>query len=126
MPSSSPLSTSTFMEYDQLKQLLDNTPPYHLYEELMSKEEKVLETINRVANIKEKDADAGVLKEYSGMPILDVIRNVATTNYDMFNDLMAAPTMRHFFSTFDARRIVDVGITVVAIAIFLFFINISS
>ena len=122
------LSRSTYLEYDQLKELLDNTPPYHVYEEVMAKEQKVLDTINRVANTKSVADDDGnnMLKQYSGMPILDVVRNVATTNYDMFTDFMKSPDLSEFFATFTPRRIVDVGITVVGIAIFLFFISISS
>lgn len=119
------LSKREFMDYKQLKELLDYTPTNGMYEELMKKETDVLRTINRVvdySNKKELEA-----QEMINMPASRMYKHLGTTLYTLFNDLFEAKDAKDIVAAFRAPdRIVCSGIVVVLVALFLFFVSISN
>jgi hypothetical protein len=122
MPS---LSQSTYLEYDKFSKMIDNTPPYHLYEEMMAKEDKVLDSLNRFANIKhnEETQIENTLKSTSGF---NLVRSIAKTNYEVFRDLMSTKDVWLLYKTLTPERLVHLGITVLTIAVFMVLVMLST
>ena len=117
MPSASSLSSSAYLEYDKFSDMLDNTPPFHLYEELMAKEQKMLDTLNRFANVKEDNVSKTTSVKDSS--VFELIRSIAKTNYEVFRDISNAESITGFQKSLSPDRLVHLGITIVAIAVFL-------
>ncbi len=119
------LAKQEFMEYSQLKELLDYGPTNGIYEELMKKEENVLKTINRLvdrSNQKQLESE-----EIINMSFTDLYKHFNTDVYKMFNELFEVKTtddLRKFFK--DAKRSIYLGIFVVLVSLFMFFVVITN
>lgn len=116
---------SGFMDYNEFKNLLDKSEPTHLYEELIKKEERVLQTVNRVvdySNRKELQA-----KEFMNVPIGQAPWKFLATMLDILNDLIKARDVGQAArAMFKEDRIIHVGIMVVITSLFLFFVESSN
>lgn len=116
---------SGFMDYKDFKTLLDKSNPDHLYEELMKKEERILQTVNRVvdySNKKELEAN-----EFINMPIKDATSNFMLGVISMINDLTKVKDGQHLIQVLmSTERVIYIGIILVIISMFLFFIQSSS
>jgi hypothetical protein len=118
-----PLSALEYMDYDKFRDMLDTTPPFHIYEDLMAKERRVLDTINRLANERTESALANSIKD---MSIFELVRNIAKANYEVVRDLMAADSVVFFMKTITAERMVYLGFTMIAFALFLVIVMMST
>ena len=116
--------TGRNLEYSQLQELLKNSDPTSVYEELMKKESDVLKTINRVVNVSnEKEIKA---KEFGNMSFNDLIHKLFWNLKLMSSEMYEARTVQDLHKIFlkDDRKMYS-GIFLVVISIFIFFILIS-
>jgi hypothetical protein len=112
------------MEYSQLMELLKKSNRDEIYEELIKKEDHVLDTINRVVNYSnEKEAKT---KEFLNMSLDKIIHTFFWNLKLMFDELSSVKSIQDFSKVFlrDDRKIY-LGMLLVIISIFLFFILIS-
>lgn len=116
---------SGFMDYNEFKTLLDSSRPTHLYEELIKKEERVLDTINRVvdySNKKELEA-----KQFLKMPVEQVSSRFMQTMLDLIQELTKARDSAAVLQAISKDdRIIFLGIFVIMISVFLFFVQNSN
>lgn len=113
------------IDYKALLSLLKKSDPKEIYEELMKKEEKVLDTVNRVVNYSNE-------KELKETEFLN--KTVAQHIYGLFwamkgiiSELYHIKTIQDVKKTLMRDdRIIYVGIMLLCIAFFLFFVINSS
>jgi hypothetical protein len=118
------LSQNEFMDYEQLKQMLDYSPTNGMYDELMNKESSVLETVNRVVNhSNQKQLES---QEFLNLSISMHIGKFYRTMYAMFDDAFRVKSKEDMLLLFwNEDRIIYSGILIVLIVLFVFFISIS-
>jgi hypothetical protein len=112
------------LEYSKLVDLLKKSDNREIYEELMKKEENVLDTINRVVNYSnEKEVKS---KEFLNMSLDEIIHKFFWNIKLIFGELLSVKTVQDFSKIVykDDRRIY-IGLLLVIISIFLFFVIIS-
>jgi hypothetical protein len=121
----SPLAEQEFLEYDKLRQMLDYVPTNGLYDELMTKEKSVLQTVNRVVNYSnKKQLDAST---FMNMSMSQHLEKFYKTFYRLFNDAFVAQTKADMVLLFwDVDILIYGGVFVVLVTLFLFFISIST
>lgn len=113
------------LEYSQLVDLLNKSRPQDVYEELMKKEEKVLDTINRVVNYSNERET--VKSEYMNMSINEHVHTLFKVVKQVQNDLFKAKSLKDVSATMLADdNMFYIGCLLVFVAIFLFFIIIST
>ncbi len=116
---------SGFMDYNEFKNLLQESEPTHLYEELIKKEDRVLKTVNRVvdySNRKELES-----KEFINMSVGGATVGFLQAMVDIVQDLTKAKDAAQFASAlYKGDRVIYIGILVVLISLFLFFVESSS
>ena len=116
---------SGFMDYNNFKKLLDKSNPDHLYEELMKKEERLLQTMNRVVDYSNKKELES--KEFVNMPVKDASSNFMLGVIAMINDLTKVKDGQQLMQiVMTTERIIYIGIILVIISMFLFFIQSST
>jgi hypothetical protein len=119
-----PNDTTEFMEYNDFNKLLQSSKPQHLYEELINKEERLLQTLNRVvdySNRKELEA-----KEFLHTPVKDVAKGFMASMLELFEGLFKVKTPEQLVALFiDADRIIYFGIFIIVFSVILFFLNIA-
>jgi hypothetical protein len=112
------------LEYSKLIDLLQKTDDREIYEELMKKEENVLDTVNRVVNYSnEKEVKS---KEFMNMSLDQIIHKFFWNIKLIFSELLSAKTIQDASKVVlkEDRRIY-IGLLLVIISIFLFFVIIS-
>jgi tetrahydromethanopterin S-methyltransferase subunit A len=116
---------SGFMDYNEFKNLLDKSEPTNLYEELIQKEDRVLKTVNRVVDYSNrKDLES---KEFINMSVGNATVGFLQTMVDIVQDLTKAKDAMQFVTVlYKGDRVVYIGILVVLISLFLFFVQSSS
>ncbi len=113
-----------FMDYNDFNSLLQSSKPQHLYQELINKEDRLLQTINRVvdySNRKELEA-----KEFLHTPVKDVAKGFMSSMLDLFEGMFKVKTTEQLFALFmDADRIIYFGILIIVFSVILFFLDIA-
>lgn len=115
----------TNMEYKDLMNLLNKADPKDVYEELIKKEDNVLNTINRVVNhSNEKEIK---MQEFTNMSLDDIIHKLFWNLRLITNELYSIKTVQDLGKSLlkDDRKIY-IGIMMLLISLFLFFIIISN
>lgn len=112
------------MEYKDFKNLLQSAEPTHLYEELIQKEDRVLQTVNRVvdySNKKELEA-----KEFLNMSVKDATFGFMTSILSIFEELVKAQSYGDVVSVFmKSDRIINIGILIVIASVLVYFVDIA-
>jgi hypothetical protein len=113
-----------FMEYNDFNNLLQSSKPQHLYEELINKEDRLLQTINRVVDYSNrKDLEA---KEFLHTPVKDVAKGFMSSMLDLYEGMFKVKTPEQLAALFiDADRIIYFGILIIIFSAILFFLNIA-
>lgn len=118
------LANQEFMEYESLKQVLDYTPASGLYDELMSKEGHVLETVNRVVNHSNQKQLESV--EFLNLSMREHMQRFYTTFYKIINDGLRANTREDIALIFwNAETIIYFGVFLVMITMFAVLVYVS-
>lgn len=115
-----------YKDYQNLSRMLDTNilSRDDVYTELMNKENKVLDTINKVA-------EAQVIKRSTGSiiynrPVIDVVATFVNTWKNILHELVIEEGYKHVESVFwEGDRKIYVGFMIVLIAFILFFVEIS-
>jgi ferritin len=117
--------TGEYIEYTKLIDLLNKSDPTEIYEELIKKEDKVLDTINRVVNVSnEKDTKS---KEFLNLSFNDIIHKFFWNISLIFSEITHIQTIQDIPKVlFKNDRKIYVGLLLVLLSIFIFFIVISS
>lgn len=113
------------MDYTQLVHLLEKSDPADIYEQLIKKEDRVLDTINRTINYSnEKQLDAS---EVFNMSLHEIIRRFFWTLRTIFHDLFRVKTGQDLWQVMlkDDRKIY-LGTLLLCVCIILFFISITT
>ena len=118
------------IEYSEYKSLVDviekSQNHENTYEEVMKKEEKVLDTMNRVIKYY-RDVDIKE-QQFVNMPISKVVYRFFNVWIEMFNELMDANNTKRvdFLSVFTKDdRLVYIGVFLVLLSVFLFYVEIT-
>ena len=118
------LAHQEFLEYEKLKQVLEYTPASGLYDELMSKEGQVLETVNRIvnhSNKKQLESD-----EFLNLSMHEHVRRFYATFYKIINDGLRANTREDLALIFwNAETIIYFGVFLVMITMFAVLVYVS-
>lgn len=114
-----------YKEYKNLLNLLEKSDVSTVYEELIKKEENVLHTINRVANLKATEDQKKT--DFLSMPMHQIILKLYATLKAIHHELLRVKSVKQVPKIFlkDDRKIY-LGIMLVILALFLFFICIST
>lgn len=107
---------------NQLNQLNQSNQNNDIYNDLMNKEKNVLDTINRVIDYEQtKEKEVKLFYNHS---LLDIINTFANTWYNIFIELVNEDMYKNPLIVFwnDDRKIY-VGMMLVFIALFLFFVD---
>jgi hypothetical protein len=113
-----------FMEYDDFTKLLKSAEPEHLYEELIQKEDKLLQTLNRVVDYSNKKEMQS--KEFINMPVKDVARGFMSSMLGLFEDLVKMKTLDQLIAAMmQADRIIYSGILIIIFSVILYFLDIA-
>lgn len=122
----SSLARQEFMEYDQLKAMLDYAPSNGMYEALMDKEEAVLKTINRVVDHSNKKQIEG--EEALNVPIRELGRRFGVTAKDMYLELYSVKDAKDVLAVFtkSSDRWIYIGAIIVLVALFLYFVSVTN
>jgi tetrahydromethanopterin S-methyltransferase subunit A len=112
------------LEYSKLVNLLNKSDQSQVYEELMKKEDHVLDTINRVVNFSnEKEKKSS---EFLNKSINEHVHHFFWTMNNILADLSKVKNIQNFRKVlFKDDRQIYIGILLVIIALFLFFVIIS-
>jgi hypothetical protein len=114
----------TNLEYNELVRLLKSSDPKEVYEELVGKEKNILDTINRVIDFSnEKEIKS---KEFTNMSLNEIIHKFYWNFQLMWRELYNVKTLQDLNKLFTKEdRPIYIGLFLVLISIFLFFIMIS-
>ena len=128
MPSSKELANQEFMEYieyDKLMDVLNYAPTNGMYEELMKREDNVLQTVNRVVDHSNKRQLES--QEVVNMSLMQNLKNFGNTMYKMFDELFKVKTYEDVMHVFrNSERVIYMGVMVIIISLFMYFSAISS
>ncbi len=113
-----------YSEYKSLVNLIESEDIYNKYENLMKKEEKVLDTVNHVIkNIKTKESEE---KQIIHMSLYQIYNNMFLEIPKIINELYKINNIDDIITILTKNnRLIYLGIILVLISIFLFFIEIS-
>jgi hypothetical protein len=113
-----------FMEYNDFNKLLQSSKPQHLYEELINKEDRLLQTLNRVVDYSNKKELES--KEFLHTPVKDVGKGFMSSMLELFEGLFKVKTTEQLMALFiDADRIIYFGILIIMISVIMFFLDIA-
>lgn len=113
------------LEYSKLVSLLESDDKREIYQELMSKEKHVLDTINRVVNVSNEQETAS--KEFGNLSLNEVLHNFLWHMQLTTQEMFQVKTIRDLKKVFTKDdRIIYIGMLFVLICVFLFFIMIST
>lgn len=112
-----------YSEYNSLVDILDKSEDDN-YTKLISKEKDVLNTINDVVKYyRDKDT-----KEYQfvNKPLIEIYLSFFNTFLDIFNDFINMDKNTNIINIFTKNdRMIYIGILIIVISLFLFYIKIS-
>jgi hypothetical protein len=112
-----------YSDYKSLVNTLEQSNHDNTYQELINKEDKVLDTVNRV--IKNYRDDDVKEKEFINHTISQVVYKFFNIWIEMFNDLLNS-NGKDIFDIFSKDdRLVYIGIMFIFISIFLYYVEIS-
>lgn len=113
------------IDYQALLLLLKKSEPKDVYEELMKKEEKVLDTVNRVVNYSnEKELKES---EFLNKTVAQHVSGLFWAMKGIMSELYRMKTIQDVKSTLTKDdRMIYIGIMLLCIAFFLFFVINSS
>jgi hypothetical protein len=118
------LANQEFMDYESLNKILDYTPSSGLYDELMTKEKHVLETVNRVVNHSNQKQLEG--EEFLNLSMHEHVRRFYATFYKIINDGLRANTREDLALIFwNAETIIYVGVFLVMVTMFAILVYVS-
>ena len=107
-----------YSPYNELVETIERVNTEDTYQELMNKEEKVLDTINSV--IKHyKDIDIKE-KEFINLPLSLIVFKFFNTWINMFNDVIEGD-VKDFFNKEDRLLYIGVTLILLSITIYIFF-----
>jgi hypothetical protein len=110
-----------YSDYKSLVNTLEQSNQDNTYEDVMKKEVKTLDTMNKVINYY-RDSDAKEF-EFINNTISQVVYKFFNIWIDMFNDIM---NNKNFIETISKDdHLVYIGITCIFISIFLYYVEIS-
>lgn len=113
-----------FMALEDFNKLLKSAKPEHLYEELVQKEDRLLQTLNRVVDYSNKKEMES--KEFINMPVKDVAKGFMSSMLELFEDLVKVKTANQLITAMmKSDRIIYFGILVVIFSVILFFLDIA-
>ena len=112
-----------YSDYKSLVNTLEQSNHDNTYQELINKEDKVLDTVNRVIkNYRDEDV---IEKEFINHTISQVVYKFFNIWIEIFNDLLNS-NGKDIFDIFSKDdRLVYIGIMFIFISIFLYYIEIS-
>ena len=112
-----------YSDYKSLVNTLEQSNHDNTYQELINKEDKVLDTVNRVIkNYRDEDVKE---KEFINHTISQVVYKFFNIWIEIFNDLLNS-NGKDIFDIFSKDdRLVYIGIMFIFISIFLYYIEIS-
>ena len=114
----------TNLEYAKLVKLLNGSDMSSAYTDLMQKEERVLDTINRVVNYSnEKQVKA---TEFMNMSLDGVLHAFFWNMRLLFGEILAAKNAQQLLKSLTKEdRAIYIGMLLVFVALFLFFVFVS-
>lgn len=113
------------IDYKRLLLLLEKSNPTEIYEKLMQKEDRVLDIINRVVNLSNQQELNQ--KEFMNKSLREHVSSFYLTMKRFANDIAKARTFKQISNEFKKdERPMYIGVFLLLIAIFMFFIIISS
>jgi len=120
-----------YNEYQKFSELLENNEysPEDIYIELMKKEGNVLKVINRITKTKQEEDIEKI--DLMKLPLESIIFNLINTLRSIFHELVLLMTTNEFsfqhfkniFTSYD--RLFYVGIFIIIVTMFYFFIDSS-
>jgi hypothetical protein len=110
-----------YSDYKSLVNTLEQSNHDNTYQDVMSKEGKALDTMNRVIKYY-RDSDVKEF-EFINNTISQVVYKFFNIWIDMFNDIMNNKNIIETISKDD--RLVYIGITSIFISVFLYYVEIS-
>jgi hypothetical protein len=113
-----------YSEYNDIKEIIKRGNLENSYEDLMKKEEKVLDTVNEVVKYyRDKDLYDG---EFIHNNIVTIITKLGKTWKNIIEEVVLIKTINDIHNIIVKEdRPIYVGITFILIALFLFLIEIS-
>lgn len=113
-----------FMDYKDFKNLLESAKPTHLYEELVQKEDRILQTVNRVVDYSNKKELES--KEFLNMSVKDAAGGFMSSILSIFEELVKAQTYSDVVPVFmKTDRIIYIGILIVLASVVVYFVDIA-
>lgn len=113
------------LEYNKLVTLLKSTNTEDIYEELLKKEDKVLDTVNRVVNY--SNAEEVRQTEFENMSMNELTHNMFWTLQKIGREAWDIKTIQDVYRVmFTGERKFYLGVVVVMVSLFLFFVIIST
>lgn len=113
-----------YSEYKELIDVLNDSDRTNTYEELMKKEDKVLSNVNAIVkNYKDREHNDTQFVNWSVHKVFNkLFTEITLIMYEIYNIKTVNDLSRLFSSS---TRLLLIGIFMIIIAIFLFFIEIS-
>lgn len=108
-----------YAEYKELVDILERSNPEHSYEDLMKKEEKVLDTVNNVVKYY-TDFDS-MNKEFINQRLSVIIHRFFSTWLDIIKDVLNKQDLKTTFTKDD--RIFYVGMMLILLSVFLYVVR---
>lgn len=121
--------TTSYLEYKSLSNLLTEVPRDDVYTELMKKEERVLDVVNRIAEQQNKKSQIDSM--FYNMTLIEIVLSFVTNIRNMFQELIVVDIKAYQNPSFFVEilwtgdRKIYLGMLVVLISLFIFFIDIS-
>lgn len=114
-----------YSEYKSLLNLIESENQDNTYEELMKKEKNTLDTVNKV--IKYYQDNDIMKKNFSNMTFYEIVLRTSEVWTDIFNDIVTwKSTKKNAMEVFyNEDRMIYIGIFLIFVSLFLFFIVIS-
>lgn len=115
----------TYSEYNEIKDILQKSNVENSYQQLMQKEDKVLDTVNQVVKYY-RDQDIKE-KEFVHQNVYSILSKLSETWKEILEEIVVIRSPSDLYHVFTKEdRVIYVGITMVIIALFLFLIESSS
>lgn len=119
-----------YSEYKDLVDILQSSNQETTYQEVMSKETKVLDTLNSV--IKNYRDDAVNTRQFINTPFAMIVNRFFNIWIDIFNDILnfkydKATSIKDFYSIFVKEdRLIYIGIFMIIISFIIYYIDITN
>ena len=108
-----------YAEYKELVDILERSNPEHSYQDLMKKEEKVLDTVNNIVKYY-TDYDTKE-NEFINQRLSVIIHRFFTTWLEIFRDIQNKQNIKTVFTKDD--RMFYVGMMLMLVSVFLYIVR---